>query len=684
MSPPPRTAKPLPIRLRLYVGVIVTLGAAAIAISIARLASTPFVREWMLFTVLGVLAGTYAVKVPGISARISVSDTFFLASGMLFGPAPAMLAMAIDSSIMSWRRSYSRVKLLFNACGPALSMYLATHAFFALSGGPPLASQPAPIPSLIVPLAAMTGIWFVLNSGLTAAALSLESGAPLFDVWKRFAVFSLNYAAAASAAFSVVIVLNYADLTTAAAVLPVVFIFHITIRSWVGRFEDAQQHIAKVDRLYLSTVETLATAIEAKDGVTHDHIRRVQHSSVALAKALGVHDEQTIKAIEAAALLHDTGKLAVPEHILNKPGKLTSSEFDQMKRHVDVGADILSAIDFPYPVIPIVRCHHENWDGSGYPRGVQGDDIPIGARILSVVDCYDALTSDRPYRRALDREAAIRILLERRGTMYDPLIVDTFIRILPEIAEDALPPRRNEAALAQISQSASAPLPAPPPVEATPDTVVEQLGEIVSLTRVVNAGSSFADVLALATANVRRVVGRGTCAIYLLSPDGRTLTSEHASGPLAEPLTGTSIEIGQKLSGWVAAHRRTIANSDAQLDLCDVLSGDIGPHVCLSTALCDGETLAGVLTIYRESTTPFAPADAQAFELMAPHLARLFVQLRQPRAGAAVRDLRVVGGSQSRRLHSTGAASALAALQEKRARRLHELQAVGHRSPSRQ
>jgi putative nucleotidyltransferase with HDIG domain len=620
MSEAPRTDKPLPLRLKLYVGVVVTLGAVAIAMSIAQLAETPFVREWVLFTVLGVLAGTYAVKVPGISARISVSDTFFLASGMLFGPAPAMLAMAIDSSIMSWRRSYSRVKLLFNACGPALSMYLATHAFFGLTGGLPLASQPASIPSLVLPLAAMTTIWFVLNSGLTSAALALESGAPLIDVWKRFLVFSVNYVAAASASFCVVIVLNYADLTTAAAVLPVVFIFHITIRSWVGRFEDAQQHIAKVDRLYLSTVETLATAIEAKDGVTHDHIRRVQHASVALARAVGVRDELMIKAIEAAALLHDTGKLAVPEHILNKPGKLTASEFDQMKRHVDVGADILSAIDFPYPVVPIVRCHHESWDGSGYPRGIRGDEIPIGARILSVVDCYDALTSDRPYRRALDRDAAVAVLLERRGTMYDPMIVDTFIRILPEIAETALPPQRHEAALAQISQSASVPQPTP---SAAP----------VSL-------PAMADSTELTT-----------CVVYLLSPDGRMLTVEHASGPLAAAVAGMSIEVGQKLSGWVAAHRRTIVNSDAQLDLCDVVS-DISPHACLSTALCDGDTLAGVLTVYRESAKPFTPADAQSFEMLAPHLARLFAPQRQSRASArvdtAIRELRVVGGRAAR------------------------------------
>ena len=163
-----------------------------------------------------------------------------------------------------------------------------------------------------------------------------------------------------------------------------------------------------MDHLYLSTVETLAMAIDAKDDVTHNHVRRVQAYAMGLAKELGVTDELTLKAIEAAALLHDTGKLAVPEHILNKPGKLNEAEFEQMKRHVDVGADILSLVEFPYPVVPIVRCHHESWDGSGYPRGVRGEDIPIGARILSVVDCFDALTSDRPYRAAMTVRGGVR------------------------------------------------------------------------------------------------------------------------------------------------------------------------------------------------------------------------------------------------------------------------------------
>jgi HD-GYP domain-containing protein (c-di-GMP phosphodiesterase class II) len=123
------------------------------------------------------------------------------------------------------------------------------------------------------------------------------------------------------------------------------------------------------------------------------------------------------------------GKLAVPENILNKPGKLTAAEFEIMKTHSSVGADLLAAIEFPYPVVPIVRHHHENWDGSGYPDHLSGTDIPIGARILSVVDCFDALTSDRPYRPKLTDVNAIRILTERRGSMYDPLVVDAFIEM---------------------------------------------------------------------------------------------------------------------------------------------------------------------------------------------------------------------------------------------------------------
>ena len=176
-----------------------------------------------------------------------------------------------------------------------------------------------------------------------------------------------------------------------------------------------------------------------------------------------------MKAIEAAALLHDTGKIAIPEHILNKPGKLTPAEYEKMKLHAPIGAEILSAIDFPYPVVPIVRHHHENWDtdGTGYPDRISGTDIPIGARILSVVDCFDALTSDRPYRRRMTDEDALAILHERRGTMYDPLVVDVFSacykRIMPGESETAHPAAK---AVGGARESAPAPAQATAPADA--------------------------------------------------------------------------------------------------------------------------------------------------------------------------------------------------------------------------
>src|SRR5258708_21472105 len=205
---------------------------------------------------------------------------------------------------------------------------------------------------------------------------------------------------------------------------------------------DSELHIAQLNVL-VSTVDTLSTAIDARDDVTPRHVRRVQHGTLALARELGVTDEDTLCGLEAAALLHDTGKIAVPEHILNKPGRLTVAEFETMKRHAPIGAQILASIEFPYPVAPVVRHHHENWDGTGYPDGLKGEEIPLGARILSVVDCFDALTSDRPYRGRMTAPQAVQIIVERRGIQYDPAggdaLVACYERIMPP--RDAAPAR---------------------------------------------------------------------------------------------------------------------------------------------------------------------------------------------------------------------------------------------------
>ena len=177
-------------------------------------------------------------------------------------------------------------------------------------------------------------------------------------------------------------------------------------------------------------IEALARAMTARDGFTYQHAQRVQRYAEALADEACIRDPRMLEAISAAALLHDIGKLGIPDRLLHKPGPLTADEYDHVKQHAIIGADILSAMAFTGPLALIVRHHHENWDGTGYPDGLRGEAIPIGARVLAIVDCYDALTSDRPYRRSLSHERATAMILERKGTMYEPAIADAFFRII--------------------------------------------------------------------------------------------------------------------------------------------------------------------------------------------------------------------------------------------------------------
>jgi putative nucleotidyltransferase with HDIG domain len=601
-----------------YIAAVIVLGCAAVGVAVYPIVTVPPPWYTFVFAGLGLLASASAFKIPGVSAYVSASDTFFIASAMLGGPAPAMIALALDSVAMTWRRRYGVQRLLFNAAQSALSLGMATW-IFELLGGSPL-DHGSHIAQSIVPLIALTTTYFGLNSGLLAVAIGLQTNTPIAAVWKRFVPLASNFAAAASAAFCFVIVMRTGGMEAALAVVPLVFVLHLTLRAMTGRLSDAEQHIQTVDRLYLSTIETLATAIEAKDGVTSDHIRRVQKFAIGLAKALGISDEKTLKAINAAALLHDTGKLAVPEHILNKPGKLTPLEFEQMKLHVDVGADILSSIDFPYPVVPIVRAHHENWDGSGYPRALKGAEIPVGARILSVVDCYDALTSDRPYRPALSDEDALKIVLDRRGTMYDPEVVDTFVRVYKEIAGEAMEPVPHQDALAKIGRAVV--LREPPAVNASEvrSEIPEDLLALVSLTRMASGDATFGDTAALANAYIERVLPNATCVFYVCDPSSGHLIARYAAGDHSSTIRGMTIPIGDRLSGWVASCRRTITNSDGALDLHD---RGVQFKSALSTPLFNGREVIGVFTAYLAAPSGFTEDQSRLVEMMAPHLGRL-------------------------------------------------------------
>jgi putative nucleotidyltransferase with HDIG domain len=394
----------------------------------------------------------------------------------------------------------------------------------------------------------------------------------------------------------------------------------------MARVEDANHHLAQMNEMYLSTIEALAMAVDAKDQVTHGHVRRVQNYALALAKALNVNDDGLIRAVEAASLLHDMGKLAVPEHILNKPGKLTKAEFERMKLHADIGADILSSIRFPYPVIPIVRHHHENWDGTGYPHGLRGTDIPIGARILAVVDCFDALTSDRPYRKKLSDQEATDILLERRGKMYDPLVVDTFLTIYSRVAESQQQiPTEAQTALMELTKLIASNKSSKP----ARDFFEFDTGLLREAFRICHA----LDALAFDTSSADRyteavrhlqTIGWADCLILFGYARERDCLVPIFSSSQDVMKSELEIPLGDKLTGWVAANRASVLNASPSLDASYADHARLAAFKSvMSVPLTLGDQLVGVVSLYSEKREAYSIEQLRLLEVIAPHLALL-------------------------------------------------------------
>ena len=334
---------------RAYLWLAIVAGFAAISQSILELAADPPGSQWFVVALLTLVSGTATIKLPGVPAHISISESFLFTAVLLFGPAAGIATVVCDAIIASVRtQKRSVVRTLFNIAAPALSLWVASHLFYI----PPLDARDAPaqIGAIIGPLLLLTVVYFCLNSGMIAVAIGFQKMISPFGVWRDHLMWlSLNYFGGASVAALLVVYTREVNWTYLTVTLPLLLILYMTFRTSMARVADANRHVEEVNALYLATVQTLAAAIDAKDQVTHGHIRRVQRYAVELAKAIGVRNELQLKAIQAAAVLHDTGKIAVPEAILNKPGPLNPDEFAVMKQHASVGADIISSINFPYP-----------------------------------------------------------------------------------------------------------------------------------------------------------------------------------------------------------------------------------------------------------------------------------------------------------------------------------------------
>lgn len=611
---------------RAYVLSVSAVGLAIAAHSLAQLLVQQVSVQWLILAALTLLTGSFTVRIPKINARLSVSDTFVFASVLLFGPAAGTITVLLDALIISLRLKHpfrEPFRVIFNVSLAALSTWVAAQVFFLVSGIQPYSIEPTPLGQILFPLFLFTLTYFLVNTWLVTFALAIEQGKPAYPIWREnFFWLAVNYFGGASVAGLLVTYTKEIDFTTLGIIVPLLLISYLTFKTSMGRIEDANVHLLEVNKLYLSTIETLAMAIDAKDQITHGHIRRVQRLAVGLARSLGVNDDTQIKAIEAAALLHDMGKLAIPEFILNKPGRLTSNEFDIMKQHANIGADILSSIHFPYPVVPIVRHHHESWDGTGYPDRLKGVAIPLGARVLSVVDCFDALTSDRPYRARLSVDDAIAVLVQRRGSMYDPLVVDKFIEAQRELSNLAAD---NDAERDAIDSIATKLRITPEPPAPTLEDASERLPlRALSLLRSVKPspfGTSVEDLGFVISKQLSKLAAFSAISLYCVTDSQQAIKCRYADQPIVDLLDSPEIPLGERLSGWVAAHRTPIWNSDATLDLPAELARKASLALGSSVPLLDGEGLVGTLTLYSASGAEIAIEQRVLIQAVAPLLA---------------------------------------------------------------
>ena len=393
-------------------------------------------------------------------------------------------------------------------------------------------------------------------------------------------------------------------LTSLALVWGVLYFGLRAYRIFKARFRAEQRRAEQLAELHLATIEALARAIDAKDGTAENHIRRVQLYATAVARELGMSAAET-QAVRTAALLHDIGKLAVPEHILSKPGPLTAEEFQKVQAHPQVGADIIAAVPFSYPVAPLIQNHHERWDGRGYPRGLKGDDIPLGARILFLVDYFDALTSNRPYHEAMTFEAAVALIEQEAGKALDPRCVQAFVHVLPQV--------RNEAESADKERKSG-------PVDATSaqatrtdrskssvfNDIAIAHGEIYALYQIAQTmGTSLgvSDTMALIASKLSSLVPFSACTLFQYDESANLLTCRFATGTDYELMQQLTLKGGQGITGWVARNRRPLVNARPSGDL--EAAGSSLPTTLQSALVCPlllGDRVIGTLAVYH--TTP--------------------------------------------------------------------------------
>lgn len=602
--------KHLPLPAQIFVSAVVLAGGAMMAVFLPyRTVTSPNLLLFLLLLGLSSFTSVFKLTLPLARSRstMSVSYAVDFASLLLLGPHETMIVAAVSAYCQCTFRIKERNPLhrtMFSMACLIITVQAAGAAYVALGGTPGVLTLSA----LPKPLVAAATTYFLVNTITIATAIALSTQQSVVKVWNENFLWSAPsyFVGAGAAAVGSWMVVGLSAHWLALLAAAPLYLTYRTYKVYLGRIEDEQRHVREMADLHLATIEALALAIDAKDQTSQSHIRRVQLYAASVAKALGM-SENDVQGVKTAALLHDIGKLAVPEHILSKPGPLTPEEFQKIRAHPKVGADIVSSVPFPYPVAPLILSHHERWDGKGYPTGLKGEAIPLGARILSVVDYFDALMAERPYHKAMSAEAAVGLLKQEAGKGLDPVVVAKFIELLPSLQteaaklEQAL--RKSQADTDDRSSGSPATGLAP---EMTKKNVFEDIAlahrEIYALYEIAQAmGTSLgvADTMALIAAKLSNLVPFSGAALFLLDEAEDTLRCRFATGTDAELIQQVVVRSGDGLTGWVARNRRPLVNARPSADFDAAgMTNSTALQSALVCPLIFEEQFIGALAVY--------------------------------------------------------------------------------------
>src|ERR1700752_2135574 len=638
------------------------LTSVAVVLLIAgllRAFSLPFLTSdglmsLLILSLVTLAASRITVSVTSVDglhcSRKSMADVFVIVAVMLyavppaatFGPAVLLAALA---GFLSTYGLTSKREMLFTVSLAVISTFVAASLYGVLvdsfAGETELMRDGGvSLNAYIVPIFTLAALQYLLTTIATAWFLSIDAGKFKLIPSQESLVWTLTSQLAGAAA-GVLFYFAFRSRSFSYALMGLLIstLVHMLYRFNEKRLEDVRQaeakrrrHVEEMATIHMNTIESLAIAIDAKDQTTHGHVRRTQIYATQMGKLFKV-SESDLRALHAGALLHDIGKLAVPEYILNKPGKLTEAEFAKMKIHPTVGGDILKRVNFPYPVEDIVRYHHEKWDGSGYPKGLKGEAIPLVARIISVVDFYDATRCDRPYRKGMKREESLALLRSMVASAFDPRVVDTFIEHVEEF--DRLIDSQDMKEQVASSPSVDTQTSTKPDAGLAPDimgvaeesspfrSISEAQREVFALHEIAQTiGSSLnlSDTVTLVANKLLAIVPFDTCVIYLVDdPSGKAIAA-HVVGEELEVFKRRRINIGDGITGWVIANSRSMCNASADLDMIGIPDEEVKRfHGGLVSPLQREDGAFGAISLYSQSRTSYSTEHVRLLESVCQH-----------------------------------------------------------------